>query len=142
MPRLFSGALHCQTRQLQNLAKAAASSMPPYQNCTYFRETGRAVSMKPPMPRQVLQLPQVSSLVNASCAPCNPKMTFNAKSAKALTPSSQRPCAIGRSPRYSAVPFFGTKNRLMSTCSVFSSAIFLSMPPAYPVRLPLVPTTR
>ena len=31
--------------------------MPPYQNCTYFRETGRAVSMKPPMPRQVLQLP-------------------------------------------------------------------------------------
>ena len=45
------------TRQLQNLVKAAASSMPPYQNCTYFRETGRAVSMKPPMPRQVLQLP-------------------------------------------------------------------------------------
>ena len=44
-------------RQLQNLVKAAASSMPPYQNCTYFRETGRAVSMKPPMPRQVLQLP-------------------------------------------------------------------------------------
>ena len=31
--------------------------MPPYQNFTYFRETGRAVSMKPPMPRQVLQLP-------------------------------------------------------------------------------------
>ena len=45
-------------RQLQNLVKAAASSMPPYQNCTYFRETGRAVSMKPPMPRQVLQLPR------------------------------------------------------------------------------------
>ena len=46
-----------QKRQLQNLVKAAASSMPPYQNCTYFRETGRAVSMKPPMTRQVLQLP-------------------------------------------------------------------------------------
>ena len=45
-------------RQLQTLVNAAASSMPPYQNCTYFRETGRAVSMKPPMPRQVLQLPQ------------------------------------------------------------------------------------
>ena len=44
-------------RQLQNLVKAAASSMAPYQNCTYFRETGRAVSMNPPMPRQVLQLP-------------------------------------------------------------------------------------
>ena len=34
--------------------------MPPYQNCTYFRETGRAVSMKPPMPRQVLQLPPLT----------------------------------------------------------------------------------
>lgn len=43
---------------------------------------------------------------------------------------------------YSAVPFFGTKKRLISVCSSSSSFIFLSIPPAYPVRLPLVPTTR
>ena len=30
----------------------------------------------------------------------------------------------------------------ISTCSNSSSAIFLSIPPAYPVRLPFVPTTR
>ena len=43
---------------------------------------------------------------------------------------------------YSAVPFVGTKKRLISACSSSSSLIFLSMPPAYPVRLPFVPTTR
>ena len=37
---------------------------------------------------------------------------------------------------------FGTKKRLISACSSLSSEIFLSIPPAYPVRLPFVPTTR
>ena len=41
-----------------------------------------------------------------------------------------------------AVPFFGMNMRLISACSSFSSPIFLSRPPAYPVRLPFVPTTR
>lgn len=42
---------------------------------------------------------------------------------------------------HSAVPFFGTKKRLISACSSSNSLTFLSIPPAYPVRLPLVPTT-
>ena len=47
---------------------------------------------------------------------------------------------------HSAVPqcrtFFRNKKRLMLTRSSFRSLIFLSIPPAYPVRLPFVPTTR
>jgi len=43
---------------------------------------------------------------------------------------------------YSAVPFFGTKNSVMSAPSNCSRLHFLSIPPAYPVRLPFVPTTR
>ncbi len=42
---------------------------------------------------------------------------------------------------YSAVPFFGTKNASVSMPSSLRSMIFLSMPPAYPVRLPFAPTT-
>ena len=42
---------------------------------------------------------------------------------------------------YSAVPFFGTKNPVKSTLSMRSRRIFLSIPPAYPVRLPPRPTT-
>ena len=38
--------------------------------------------------------------------------------------------------------FFGANKWLISVCSSFSSAIFLSIPPAYPVRLPFEPTTR
>ena len=38
--------------------------------------------------------------------------------------------------------FLGKKTRFMSTPSWTRSSIFLSSPPAYPVRLPLVPTTR
>ncbi len=41
-----------------------------------------------------------------------------------------------------AVSFFVTKNPAISACSNFNSFIFLSIPPAYPVRLPFVPTTR
>lgn len=43
---------------------------------------------------------------------------------------------------YSAVPFFGINKQLISVCSSLRSEIFLSIPPAYPVRLPFVPTTR
>ena len=43
---------------------------------------------------------------------------------------------------YNAVPFFGINKWFMSACSSSSSEIFLSIPPAYPVRLPFVPTTR
>lgn len=42
---------------------------------------------------------------------------------------------------YNAVPFFGTKNLFISTFSSLSSAIFLSIPPPNPVRLPFAPTT-
>ena len=38
--------------------------------------------------------------------------------------------------------FFGANKWLISVCSSFSRAIFLSIPPAYPVRLPFEPTTR
>ena len=48
------------------------------------------------------------------------------------------PCFIVQS----AVPFFGTKNPVISARSSSSSLTFLSTPPAYPVRLPFVPTTR
>lgn len=48
----------------------------------------------------------------------------------------------GTLPFYSAVPFRGIKYRLISAFSRASKEIFLSMPPAYPVRLPLLPTTR
>ena len=43
---------------------------------------------------------------------------------------------------YSAVPFAGINKDDISACSRVSSFIFLSIPPAYPVRLPLEPTTR
>ena len=43
---------------------------------------------------------------------------------------------------YRAVPFFGIKSRIMSAPSSRSNFIFFSIPPAYPVRLPFVPTTR
>ena len=43
---------------------------------------------------------------------------------------------------YRAVPFFGIKSRFMSAPSSRSNFIFFSIPPAYPVRLPFVPTTR
>ena len=43
---------------------------------------------------------------------------------------------------YKAVPFLGIKKAFVSAFSNVSSLIFRSIPPAYPVRLPFVPTTR
>ena len=43
---------------------------------------------------------------------------------------------------HSAVPFFGRNSPCMSVFSISSSLILRSSPPAYPVRLPFVPTTR
>lgn len=43
---------------------------------------------------------------------------------------------------YKAVPFFGRKKGSIFTCSSVSSATFFCKPPEYPVRLPLLPTTR
>lgn len=42
---------------------------------------------------------------------------------------------------YKAVPFLGMKKESMLTFSKVNSFIFLSIPPAYPVKLPLLPTT-
>ena len=41
------------------IERAVVVRLPPYGNCTYSCERGRAVSMKPPMPRQFLQLLQL-----------------------------------------------------------------------------------
>ena len=43
---------------------------------------------------------------------------------------------------HSAVPFFGMKSLLISVFSSSSSAALREIPPLYPVKLPLVPTTR
>lgn len=42
---------------------------------------------------------------------------------------------------HNAVPFTGMKNVRISVFSSVNSFTFLSIPPAYPVRLPFVPTT-
>ena len=42
---------------------------------------------------------------------------------------------------YNAVPFLGINKVFVSTFSILRSFIFLSIPPAYPVRLPLDPIT-
>ena len=50
---------------------------------------------------------------------------------------------FGRSFHYqSAVPFVGTNMPRISVSSSSSSAFLICTPPAYPVRLPLLPTTR
>lgn len=43
---------------------------------------------------------------------------------------------------HSAVPRLGTKSRSIFAPSCVSSQIFFCRPPAYPVKLPLLPTTR
>ena len=53
-----------------------------------------------------------------------------------------REALVPLNPPYSAVPFVGTESALMSTPSSLRSAVLRSMPPAYPVKLRLAPTTR
>lgn len=49
---------------------------------------------------------------------------------------------LSQQPKSCRTYYFGMKKADISAFSNVSSCIFFSMPPAYPVRLPFVPTTR